>query len=145
MKSIPAHHGVDLRTVADRDSTRMTMNPARAAREAARGASVGSWVPPVLRTVASKGEGIADVSAALDRHFTYLEASGALRERRLGRLRERVAEVVEQKVRQRLWTDPDTAAWMEAQLPGLEAGTSTPFGVADDLLARSGALLTRTS
>jgi LAO/AO transport system kinase len=80
----------------------------------------------------------------LDRHFAYLEASGALRARRLGRLRERVVEVVEQKVRQRLWTDPETAAWVEAQLPALQAGTATPFGVADDLLARSAGLLTRT-
>jgi LAO/AO transport system kinase len=56
-----------------------------------------------------------------------------------------VVEVVEQKVRQRLWRDPGTEAWIEERLAGLEAGTLTPFGVADELLARSGDLLTRAN
>ena len=144
MKSVPAHHGLDLRDAANPDAARRAMNPARAAREAAHRDQAETWIPPVLRTVAAKGEGIDHLATALDRHFAYLEASGALRARRLGRLRERVVEVVEQKVRQRLWTDPETAAWVEAQLPALQAGTATPFGVADDLLARSAGLLTRT-
>jgi len=141
MRSVPAHHGVDLRDLADRDAARRAMNPARAAREAAGGASPDAWVPPVLRTVAAKGEGIEALAEALERHFAYLEASGTLRERRLRRLRERVVEVVEQKVRQRLWADAETVAWVEGQLPDLEAGTATPFTVADALLARSGGLL----
>ena len=51
-------------------------------------------------------------------------------------------EVVEQKVRQRLWTDAATEAWVAERLPAMEAGSETPFGVADALLARSAALLT---
>ena len=50
--------------------------------------------------------------------------------------------MVEQKVRQRVWTDAATDAWVAERLPAMEAGTETPFGVADALLARSAALLT---
>jgi LAO/AO transport system kinase len=144
---VPAHHGVDLRQLAaqDRDAVRKAMNPARAARDAAHAdphASDG-WVPPVLRTVAAKEEGIAELLAAIGRHRAYLEASGGLRERRRSRLRERVAEVVERRVRERLWRDAGTEAWMAEQVPALEAGTTTPYHVADALLARSGALLSR--
>jgi LAO/AO transport system kinase len=145
LKNVPAHHGVDLRTIGGRDEARKAMNPARAAREAALEGGSDSWTPPVLRTAAAKGEGIADVLAAVDRHFAYLEASGTLRDRRRARLRERIMEVVEGKVRQRLWTNPATGAWVEDRLPALEAGTATPFGVADELLERSGELLTRTT
>jgi LAO/AO transport system kinase len=149
MKHVPAHHGVDLRAIGDKEAARGVLNPARAARQAARADPADRpgepWVPPVLRAVAAKGEGVPETVAALDRHFAYLETTGALRERRRGRLRERVVEVVEQKVRQRLWRDPATEAWVEAQLPALEAGTSNPFGVADDLLGRSAELLTRTN
>jgi hypothetical protein len=53
-------------------------------------------------------------------------------------------EVVEQKVRQRLWADPATAAWIDERLPALEAGTENPFAAADALLARSGDLLAKT-
>ncbi len=121
------------------------MNPARAAREAAISEADGAWTPPVLRAVASQGEGVEDVVAALDRHFGYLERSGALQERRRLRLRERVVDVVEDDVRRRLWSDDATNAWLDARLPDLEAGTANPFQVADELLSRSGDILTRTT
>ena len=124
------------------------MNPARAAREAARAAqddphAATAWTPPVLRTVAAQGDGIEDVLAALDRHFAYLEASGTLRSRRRERLRERVVESVERKVRERLWGDRATAHWLDARLTEVERGGVTPFAVADELLERSGELLTQ--
>lgn len=137
-----AHHGIDLKGLGDREAKRLAANPARAARAAAKAESPERWTPPVLRTIASQGEGVADVIDALDRHFRYLQRSGELRERRLQRLREKVMEVVELQVRQRLWNDNATVAWLESQLPLLEAGTVAPFGVADQLRARSAALLT---
>jgi LAO/AO transport system kinase len=147
MKNVPAHHGVDLKALGagERDAARKALNPARAAREAASGDDPHSgWTPPVLRAVAAQGEGVSEVAGALDRHFAYLEASGTLRTRRRARLRERVVEVTEDRIRRRLWRDPRTAEWVDAQLDALEAGSITPFAVADALLARSGDLLTRT-
>ena len=47
---------------------------------------------------AAQGEGIGELVDALDRHFRYLETSGTLRERRRARLRERVVDVVEDKI-----------------------------------------------
>jgi len=139
--AVPAHHGVDLRSLTDRDAARDAMNPARAARKAARDEAPDTWTPPVLRTVAAQGDGIAEVADALARHRRYLERSGELRLRRRARLRERVMEVVERQVRQRLWRDAETVAWLEAQLDDLEAGRQVPFAVADALRARSAPLL----
>jgi LAO/AO transport system kinase len=146
MKNVPAHHGVDLKALAasERDAARKALNPARAAREAATDGASEQWTPPVLRAVASQGEGVAEVAGALDRHFAYLASSGTLRSRRRARLRERVVEVTEDRLRRRLWRDAGSNEWVDAQLDALEAGTTTPFAVADALLARSGDLLTRT-
>lgn len=127
-RHVPAHHGVD---------TRRINNPARAAREAAAQDDAEVWTPPVLSTIADRSEGVDAFAAALDRHFDYLERSGALRERRRQRLRERVIEVVERRLRERLWGDAETSAWLDAQLPELEAGTLTPFAAARALLERS--------
>jgi LAO/AO transport system kinase len=99
----------------------------------------------VLPAIASEGVGVPELITALDRHVSYLERSGGLHERRRRRLRERVVDVVEQKVRRRLWADADTNAWLDAQLGSLEAGESNPFDLADELLTRSGDLLTRTT
>ena len=134
MKNVPAHHGVDL----------SQNNILKQVRAAAASDDTHQWTPPVLRTVAVKDEGIGELVAALDRHFRYLEDSGTLRARRRTRLRDRVVEVVEAKVRRRLWMDAETNQWIEQRLPELEAGSATPFAIADDLLERSAHLLTRT-
>ncbi len=142
MQNVPAHHGVDLRNLPDRDAARDAMNPARAARKAAQQDAPEQWTPPVLRSIAAQNEGVAEIAEALDRHFRYLESSGELRTRRRSRLRERVMEIVEQQVRQRLWHDQATLTWLDAQLDALEAGSLVPFAVADTLRARSADLLT---
>ncbi|HUF27669.1 MAG TPA: methylmalonyl Co-A mutase-associated GTPase MeaB [Gemmatimonadaceae bacterium] len=135
-RNMPAHHGVDLKRIG---------NPARAARDAASREAPDAWTPPVLRSVASQGEGVTELLEALNRHFAFLETSGALRERRRRRLRNRVVEAVEQRFRQRMWRDAETSGWLEERLPALEQGTTTPFQVADELLARSEALISARS
>jgi len=142
LKNVPAHHGVDLGRPMTRDE-KLAMNPARAAREAAR-SEESIWMPPVLRTVASTGDGVTDVVDAVDRHFHYLDRSGELRERRRARLRARVIEVVESQVRRRLWRDDATNRWLNTRLADLENGKTNPFAVADELLERSANLLTQT-
>ncbi|MBM4193798.1 MAG: methylmalonyl Co-A mutase-associated GTPase MeaB [Gemmatimonadetes bacterium] len=131
----PAHHGVDLKRIG---------NPSRAARKATAEAleTGGPWVPPVLLTTGTTGDGLDALAGAVDRHFAYLETHGGLRERRLARVRQRVVDVVEDRVRRRLWLDGATNAWLDAQVEPIATGATTPFAVADALLARSGDLIT---
>lgn len=126
LKDVPSHHGADRRPA----------NPARVAREAAAGDDAERWTPPVLCTVGTTGEGLADLVAGLERHFGYLERSGVLRQRRRARLRERVVDAVEHGVRRRLWSDPAITSWLEAQLSALERGETTPYTVAEALVRR---------
>jgi LAO/AO transport system kinase len=117
---------------------RRYVNPARAAREAAKSNSAESWTPPVLRTVGVKKEGIDEMVSALDRHAHYLMEGGLLAERRRKRLKERVVEIVERTVHNRLWSDASTAQWLDGRIPALESGSTNPFAVAHELVARSG-------
>lgn len=128
----PAHHGVELKAA----------NPVRQARQAAADPHADRWTPPVLKSMAQAGEGVAQLVAAMDTHFEYLERSGTLRDRRRARLRERVRDAVDQRLRARLWGAAVTREFVDARLDALEAGTTNPFAVADDLLRHSGALLT---
>jgi LAO/AO transport system kinase len=152
LKNVPAHHGVDVKRLRAKGDgiaghsdagvvRRETGSPGDAVHREA-GTDANTWTPPVLNTVAVKGDGTGEVLDALARHFSYLERSGELRGRRRKRLRQRVVEIVEQRVRDRLWTDDGTARWLDQRLPELEDGTTTPFAVADDLLARSSDLIT---
>ena len=131
--NVPAHHGMDLKRIK---------NPARVAREEARDDSAELWTPPVLRAVAAKGEGIAEIMESVDRHFAYLERSGELRTRRRERMVERVVEIAERRMRMRLWGEPQTMKWLEATVDDMEAGRVTPFVIAERLLAEFGNLVT---
>ena len=136
LQNVPAHHGVDLKRPLTPEQRR-AMNPARAAREAARAAEPERWTPPVLRTVAADGKGVDELIAGIDRHMTFLQSSGELRVRRVRRLRERVIEVAERLARRRLWSDPATTELLERSLAALESGSTTPFDVADVILANA--------
>lgn len=135
MQNAPAHHGVELKA----------MNPARQARELAAKSDGTHWTPPVLKSVASQATGVADLLQALEKHFVYLETSGTLRQRRRQRLRDRVRDAVDHRVRNRLWSNAATTAYVEGEMTALEAGRISPAAVADALLARSGPLVTGIS
>lgn len=132
----PAHHGVDLKAIA---------NPGKAAREAARRVDARTWTPPVALTVAHKGDGIDVVIGALDRHYLYLEQGGGLRERRRKRLREQVMDVAEFRLRRRLWNDPAVLAFVESVIPRIERGEVSPYGIADELLATGAPAIARAT
>ena len=144
MRGVPAHHGVDLRKLGDveREAAKQASSPARAARDPSdHPHAVGGWVPTVVNTVAADGRGIPELLAAITRHFEYLEVSGELADRRRSRMRERIVEVAEDRLRRRLWGDPGTQAFLDLALPALERGEVTPFAIADALLARSATLM----
>jgi LAO/AO transport system kinase len=50
------------------------------------------WTPPITRCVASRGDGVDDVVAALDRHRAWIDGTEAGRARRRARLAEQVRE-----------------------------------------------------
>lgn len=122
--------------------------PARsAARREGSGGKAGSppegaeWEPPVLFTVASRGEGTAELAAALDRHRAYLEASGRLEVRRRERLAARTRAVVDRSLRQWLWGESPAGEMLTRGLADMAAGRRSPYDVAAGILdlVKSGA------
>jgi LAO/AO transport system kinase len=59
----------------------------------------GGWEPPVVRTVATANEGVANVADAIERHRSHLEAVGALAERRLRRRKSEILKLLEARLR----------------------------------------------
>nr|BCX00849.1 MAG: GTPase [Bacteroidota bacterium] len=73
------------------------------------------WTPPLLRTVATGGEGIEAVLEALNRHRAFLEAEGLWEEGRRRRLLHRVERYIAAEWERRFWT-PERRARLEALL-----------------------------
>jgi LAO/AO transport system kinase len=84
---------------ADRDGA------ARAARELRHMIGLGergAWTVPVLRTVASQGEGIAELLAALDAHRSWSDASGERERRRTARVQAEIEAIALERLRARI-------------------------------------------
>jgi LAO/AO transport system kinase len=60
--------------------------------------AMGGWLPPVLRTVASQAQGIAEVLGSIDDHQAFLRQEGGLAERRKAQLRLRVETLLKAEV-----------------------------------------------
>lgn len=56
------------------------------------------WLPPIVRTVATRGEGIGDLLAAIERHRAHLVESGELDHRRRAQLKLRVETILKNRV-----------------------------------------------
>lgn len=118
MRNIPAHHGA-----------------IRSGKPAALPAEESGWRPPVLLTVASQGEGVPELVAALERHWQWLADSGALQARRRQRLAERTREVVDRATRRWVWQESHAEEAIAARLDHIGAGEVSPYELAAEIVA----------
>jgi LAO/AO transport system kinase len=89
----------------------------------------GDWKPPIVSTVAVKGDGIDELVSRLDEHWSWLAATGELKRRRQARAREELTALAFAALRGRL------ASSRLDELAGQVAdGTLDPFQAADELL-----------
>ena len=108
--------------------------PATGGKGRQRAETADVWEPPVLTTVASKGEGIPELVDALNRHHSFLETSGKLAERRKRRLATRTRAVVNRAIRQWVWDETQAEDLLAKRLDDVAAGTRTPYEVAAEVL-----------
>lgn len=129
LRGVPAHHGVELSRAAERGARRAKPAPAAEGK-----ADPSAWAPPVLKTVAHRGEGVADVLDAIGRHRAWLAETGELAARRRARLTTRVRAVVERHLKREVWERRGGGALLEGRLDALERGETTPYAVAFAIL-----------
>jgi LAO/AO transport system kinase len=92
----------------------------------------GAWRPPVLKTVASTGEGIDELVHEVERHAEWLAGSGELVRRRTARARREVEAIALATLRAQ-WDDAGGAD-LDALAGRVAAGEVDPYAAADELL-----------
>ena len=90
-----------------------------------------SWTPPIVLTVATKGEGIDEVVAELGRHWDFLTSGGELKRRRVARARREIEALALASV-QRQFGALD--AGLDLLARRVESAELDPFAAADALL-----------
>jgi LAO/AO transport system kinase len=91
------------------------------------------WKPPIVTTVAIRGEGIDELVTRLDAHWAWLDKSGERDRRRVARAREEVAALALAALRGRMTRLPGDSA-LDPLAARVAGGETDPFSAADELL-----------
>ena len=94
----------------------------------------GDWKPPIIKTVASKNDGLDEVVTEIDRHHAWLESSGELAARRTTRARDEIEAIALTALRAR-WGDVHGRSELDDLAARVAAGESDPYAAAETLLA----------
>ena len=118
---------------ADRDGAQQVTRDLRSMLALAE-RGPGAWRPPILSTVAHRGEGLAEVVGAIDQHHAWQVEHGELGRRRSRRAREEIEAIAVAVLRGR-WGDLRGHAGLDDLAAAVAAGELDPYAAADELLA----------
>jgi LAO/AO transport system kinase len=119
---------------ADRDGADATVRDLRHMISLGDRTEPDLWRPPVLKTVAARGDGIGEVMAAIDDHFAWMQGSGTLRDRRVRRAGDEIEAIAIQALRARIG-DLRHGQGVDELAGHVVDGTSDPYAAADKILA----------
>ncbi len=119
---------------ADRDGAKQTVRDLRFMLSlGGQHSAAGAWRPPILSTVASRGEGIDEVVTALDRHRNWLDDSGERAKRQQERAAGEIEAIAVATLRARLG-DVHGSAALGTLAQQVVGGELDPYAAADALL-----------
>jgi LAO/AO transport system kinase len=95
--------------------------------------TLGEWRPPIVDTVASTGEGVAELWGEISRHRAHLLASGVLERRRADRLAHELRRVLMARSARKI-DELASGEEFASAVKALAAGEVDPYQAADRLL-----------
>ena len=96
----------------------------------------GDWIPPIVKTVAPKAEGIVELDAAITKHYQYLAGSGELVRRNRERVRIRIETQIKEKFMDRLIGGTIARADYDQMLDDVLSKRNNPHDAAEGVLRR---------
>lgn len=118
---------------ADRDGAAQVRKDLRAMVALGERAA-DDWRPPVVMTVSSSGEGIAEVAGEIDRHWAWLAATGERDRRRRRRAKAEIEAIAVTALRVR-WGRLRGHGDLEKLADAVASGGTDSYTAADQLLA----------
>jgi LAO/AO transport system kinase len=98
------------------------------------GSAMETWTPPILKCVATRGEGIVELVAALERHAVWVTETESGKARRRARLVEELRESLRETLIEAATTA--LAGELDAAVAAVEARTLDPYTATERLLDR---------
>ncbi|GAA1595306.1 methylmalonyl Co-A mutase-associated GTPase MeaB [Kribbella sancticallisti] len=118
---------------ADRDGVQNVTRDLRAMLALAERAP-DAWVPPILKTVASRNEGVDEVVGAIEDRLAWMTGNGVLADRRRSRARDEIEAIAMTALRSR-FAHLHGDARLDVLAAKVADGDTDPYAAADELIA----------
>ncbi|MGI5445550.1 methylmalonyl Co-A mutase-associated GTPase MeaB [Streptomyces sp. CA-243310] len=119
---------------ADRDGADATARELNHMLSLGESRGRGDWRPPIVKTVAARGQGIDELVEALEKHRAWMDERGVLAERRTARAAREVETIAVTALRARM-ADLRGDARLDALAARVAVGELDPYAASDALLA----------
>jgi GTPase len=91
-----------------------------------------TWMPDVVKCIASEGKGIGEIGRLIADHRAHLEKSGGLASRRRKRMQDRIEQIVQEHLKVEFW-NPARREKLERMLDAVMKRERTPYEAAGEL------------
>ncbi|MFE7784048.1 methylmalonyl Co-A mutase-associated GTPase MeaB [Streptomyces nigrescens] len=118
---------------ADRDGADATARELNHMLGLGESRAQGDWRPPIVKTVAARGEGVDEVVEALEKHRAWMEEHGVLAQRRRSRAAHEVETIAVTALRERIG-DLRGDRRLDALAERIVSGETDPYRAADELV-----------
>lgn len=93
-----------------------------------------SWMPGIIKTVASENKGIKEVFDEVQRHNKYLKDKKLFQHKRELQAKNRIKEIVESKIKEELWSESGEKS-LNFALEKVILGNISPYVIAEEIIS----------
>lgn len=92
-----------------------------------------TWLPNIVKAIASENTGIDDIVSEINRHKEFLEVDNKLQKKREINSKIRIKEIVETQIRGEIWTKERESS-LNNSLEKVVLGHLSPYNIADSII-----------
>lgn len=92
-----------------------------------------TWLPKIVKTVASENKGIDEIAEEIDRHKTFLNEKNLFLSKREKQAKVRIKEIVEHKLKDELWSETGENS-LNSTLDKVILGSFSPYHIAEEII-----------
>jgi LAO/AO transport system kinase len=93
-----------------------------------------SWMINIIKTIAVQNEGIEEIANEIERHTEYLTSNNLLQKKREQKTKNRIKDIVEDKIRAELWSESGEIS-LNLLLEKVVFGKLSPYHIAEEIIA----------
>ncbi|MFZ0454065.1 MAG: methylmalonyl Co-A mutase-associated GTPase MeaB [Ignavibacteriaceae bacterium] len=92
-----------------------------------------TWMPGIIKTIATEKKGIKEICDEIERHKDFLVKQNKFLSKRENQLRNRIKDIVEEKIKNELWTEKGKIS-LNSALEKVIIGNLSPYHIAEEII-----------